>query len=107
MKKTSLVFILCAGTLAAQFGGPAQSGGGVQPVQLPLSGRPGNGGAVTTTQTPVPGATSSVNTINSTLQVTGPYSGSRPAEGANPFQGKLSLSEAVQRALAANLGAVN
>src|SRR5260370_31814039 len=97
-----------ASMLPAQFGGGAAgSGSGTQPVQLPLSGRPGNAGAVSTTQTPVPGATSSVNTINSTLQVTGPYSGSRPAEAGNPFQGKLSLAEAVQRALAANLGAVN
>ena len=101
---------LAAVNLPAQFGGaPAGGGGGggVQPVQLPLSGRPGNGGAVNTTQTPVPGATSSVNTINSSLQVTGPYSGSRQPEGASPFQGRLSLADAVQRALAANLGAIN
>ena len=96
-----------AGVVSAQFGGGGGSGGGTQPVQLPLSGRQGNGGAVTTTQTPVPGATSSVNTINSGLQVTGPYSGSRPPADARPLQGGLSLSDAVQRALAANLGAVN
>src|SRR5882724_5887400 len=92
-----------AGSLPGQFGAPAQNSGGTQPVQLPLSGRPGNGGAVTATQPPVPGTTSSVNTINSGLQVTGPYSGSRPVENAPPFQGRLSLAEAVQRALAANL----
>ena len=112
MERNSIRFFILLGgtaaTLAAQFGGGGPSGGGgIQPVQLPLSGRQANGGAVTTTQTPVPGATSSVNTINSGLQVTGPFSGSRPPAAANPFSGKLSLAEAVQRALAANLGAVN
>src|SRR5215471_20633763 len=106
MKRTLLVLILSAGALTAQFAPPPQAAGGTQPVQLPLSGRPGNAGAVTATQTPVAGTTSSVNTINSGLQVTGPYSGSQPV-GAPPFQGRLSLTEAVQRALAANLGAVN
>src|SRR5437660_8762403 len=107
MKKTVFVLILSAGMLEAQFGAAAPTGAGTQPVQLPLSGRPGNAGAVSTAQTPVPGTTSSVNTINSTLQVTGPYSGSRPADNLPVFQGKLSLTEAVRRALAANLGAVN
>src|SRR5688572_7151982 len=32
--------------------------------QLPLSGRSGQAGSVTATQTPTPGATTSVNTIN-------------------------------------------
>lgn len=96
-----------AGTLLAQLQAPAPNAVGTQPIQIPLSGRQGNAGAVTGTQTPVPGTTSSVNTINSTLQVTGPYSGSRPAKNQPPFQGRLSLIDAVQRALAANLGAVN
>ncbi len=99
--------VALAGTLPAQFGGGGGVPGGSQPVQVPLSGRSPNGGAVTATQTPVPGATTSVNTINSGLQVTGPYSGSRPPAGAAPFQGRLSLADAVQRALGANLGAVN
>jgi len=107
MKRTFLVLIFSAGLLTAQFTPLPQAAGGTQPVQLPLSGRPGNAGAVSTTQTPVAGTTSSVNTINSGLQVTGPYSGSTPLGNAPPFQGKLSLADAVQRALAANLGAVN
>ncbi len=52
----------------------------------------------------MPGTTTSVNTINPTVQVQGPYAGS--AEGKTPFSGKLSLREAVERGLQYNLGAV-
>src|SRR6266496_1365196 len=50
-----------------------------QPIQLPLSGRSGQSGTVTATQTPIPGTTTSVNTINPTVQVQGPYAGSSPS----------------------------
>lgn len=56
-----------------------------------------------TVQTPVPGVTSSVNTINTSVQMQGPYAGSVPGAG-KAFSGKLSLREAVERALAYNLG---
>ena len=59
---------------------------------------------VIATQTPVPGTTSSVNTLNTTVQVQGPYSGS--ARSDKPFSGALSLREAVERGLEYNLGAV-
>ena len=72
-------------------------------MQLPLSGRGGQGGSVNTVQTPVPGVTSSVNTLNTSVQVQGPYAGSVPG-AAKPFSGKLSLREAVARALEYNLG---
>jgi len=71
--------------------------------QLPLSGRPGQGGSVNTVQTPVPGVTSSVNTLNTSVQVQGPYAGS-VAANAKPFNGKLSLRDAVARGLEYNLG---
>ena len=71
--------------------------------QLPVSGRGGQGGSVNTVQTPVPGVTSSVNTLNTSVQVQGPYAGS-VAGTAKPFSGKLSLREAVGRALEYNLG---
>lgn len=71
--------------------------------QLPLSGRGGQGGSVNTVQTPVPGVTSSINTLNNSLQVQGPYAGS-VSGAAKPFSGKLSLREAVGRALEYNLG---
>lgn len=82
------------------------SGGQTQPTratQLPLSGQNGQTGSVVATQSPVPGTTTSVNTINPTVQIQGAYSGS--AAGA-PFSGKLSLHDAVQRALQYNLGGV-
>jgi outer membrane protein TolC len=74
--------------------------------QLPLSGRNPQGGSVTTTQTGVPGTTNSVNTINPTVQVQGPYTGSASSVRKTPFSGRLSLREAVDRAIEFNLGAV-
>jgi outer membrane protein TolC len=51
----------------------------------------------------VPGTTTSVNTINPSVQVQGPYAGSI---AGRPFSGKLSLREAVERGLQYNLGAI-
>jgi outer membrane protein TolC len=76
---------------------------GTPAAQLLLSGRGGQGGSVNTVQTPVPGVTSSVNTLNTSVQVQGPYAGS-VAGSAKPFSGKLSLREAVGRGLEYNLG---
>jgi outer membrane protein TolC len=77
-----------------------------QATPLPLSGRNQQGGSVTATETAVPGTTTSVNTINPTVQVLGPYSGSASSVGKLPFSGTLSLREAVDRAVEFNLGAV-
>ncbi len=102
------VIIFSALPIRAQLGPPpASSSQGSQAVQLPLSGRAGQNGSVNTTQTPVPGATTSVNTLNSTVQVQGPYAGSADSTGKIPFSGKLSLREAIDRGLAYNLGAVD
>src|SRR3954467_15023241 len=77
-----------------------------QAIQLPLSGRSNQNGSVTATETPVPGLTSSVNTLNTSLQVQGNYQGSVP-EYAKPLAGKLSFREAVTRGLSYNLGTVS
>lgn len=77
-----------------------------QATQLPLSGRSTQGGSVTATETAIPGTTNSVNTINSTVQVQGPFSGSASSTAKLPFSGKLSLREAVDRAVEFNLGSV-
>lgn len=77
---------------------------GTPAVTLPLSGRGGNSGSVTSSETAIPGTTSSVNALNTTISVQGPYTGSRA--GGPPFSGKLSLHEAIQRALEYNLGGV-
>jgi outer membrane protein TolC len=95
----ALLIVACA---FGQTGQPA----GKQPstaIQLPLSGRTGQNGSVTATESPVPGTTTSVNTINPAVQVQGPFAGSA---GKPPFSGKLSLREAVERGLRYNLGSI-
>ena len=99
----SLIF---SGSGFAQFGPSAASGSGSQAQQLPLSGRTGQSGGATATQTTTPGATTSVNTLNPAIQVQGAYTGSASSTAAMPFSGKLSLREAIQRGLAYNLGAI-
>ena len=98
--------LVFGGSGFAQFGPPAPSSGGSQAAQLPLSGRAGQSGSATATQTTTPGATTSVNTLNPAIQVQGPYTGSATSTAAMPFSGKLSLREAIQRGLAYNLGAI-
>jgi outer membrane protein TolC len=97
----SLTLALPAG---AQF--PQSQGQQVTPpVQLPLSGRTAqSNGSVATTETPVPGVTTSVDTLNFNVQVQGQYSGSTPGIAQMPFNGKLGFREAILRALAFNLG---
>jgi len=73
---------------------------------LPLSGRPAGNGSVVSTQTAIPGTTTSVNTLNPAIQVLGPYAGSANSSNKLPFSGKLTLLEAIERGLAYNLGAV-
>jgi outer membrane protein TolC len=99
------VFALATPALA-QFGSPGGQTQTTQAAQLPLSGRTGQTGGVAATQLPVPGTTTSVNTLNPTIQVQGPYSGSADSASKMPFSGKLSLREAVQRAIEYNLGSV-
>jgi len=104
IRKLSFSLVLCAGAAIAQLG--PQTSGGSGPAlatQLPVSGRT-SGGSVGTTQTPVPGATASVNTLNSSIQVQGSFAGS--VQGGAPLTGKLTLKDAVDRALAHNLGAI-
>jgi outer membrane protein TolC len=81
-------------------------GQGSRANQLPLSGRSGQAGSVTATQSPTPGTTTSVNTINPMIQTQGPFSGSVFGAARAPFSGRLSLREAVERAIDFNLGAV-
>jgi outer membrane protein TolC len=99
-------FLVPASSAFAQIGSVGSQPQSTQAAQLPLSGRTGQTGGVAATETPVPGTTASVNTLNPTIQVQGPYTGSVSSTTKIPFSGKLSLREAVQRALAYNLGAV-
>ncbi len=100
----SAPLVLCA-SAGAQIGPPPSQPQNPQAVQLPLSGRTGqSNGSAKTTEAPVPGTTNSVNTINPTVVVQGAYTGSTPGTAGMPFSGKLGFREAIQRALAYNLG---
>jgi len=100
---SKFVFVIISAPPAfAQLGPPAASSGTSTAVQLPLSGRGAQSGNVNTAQTPLPGITSSVNTLNSTIQVQGPYAGS--VQQAAPT-GPLTLDEAIKRGIQYNLGA--
>jgi outer membrane protein TolC len=94
-----------AGGNASAQAAPSQSQG-AQATQLPLSGRTSQSGSVTASQSSTPGAMSTVNTLNPTVQVQGAYSGSTSGISNNPFSGKLSLRDAIHRGLEYNLGAV-
>jgi outer membrane protein TolC len=100
-----VAFLLVAGQADAQL--PGQNVATQTPTasQLPLSGRSAQGGSVNAVQTPIPGTTTSVNTLNTTVQTQGAYSGS-VSGAARPFSGKLSFREAIERGLAFNLGQV-
>src|SRR5579872_1166638 len=88
----------------AQLGAPSTQSQPAQATPLPLSGRAGQNGSVAAVETPVAGTTTSVNTINPTVQAQGPYSGSASSTAKIPFSGKLSFREAIARGLDYNLG---
>ncbi|HLI85243.1 MAG TPA: TolC family protein, partial [Bryobacteraceae bacterium] len=100
---TCLTLAAAAPMAYAQLVPSASAGASSSAVALPASGRM-NQGDVGVAQQPVAGATTSVNTLNPTVQISGPFGGS--ARGAMPFSGKLSLEDALQRGLAFNLGAI-
>ena len=101
-----ILILLFAPAIFAQTPATGSQPQPAQTTQLPLSGRSTQGGTVTATQTAIPGTTNSVNTINPTVQVQGPFAGSASSIAKSPFSGKLSLREAVDRAVEFNLGSV-
>lgn len=107
-RQTCVTAAAIAGTLALAVPAFAQSGqAAAVPMQVPPSGRSAPGGSVTATQSVLPGATASVDTLNPVIQVQGAFSGStRSGEPAAPGR-PLSLQEALRRGLEYNLGALN
>jgi outer membrane protein TolC len=101
-----LTFSLCAFAQIRTTSRQVSEGQGSRANQLPLSGRSGQAGSVTATETPTPGTTTSVNTINPTIQTQGSFAGSVMGAARAPFSGRLSLREAVERGIDFNLGAV-
>lgn len=104
--KVLILFLLSAPPVFAQVLPASNQSQPTQATQLPLSGRNPQSGSVTATETAIPGTTNSINTINPSVQVQGPFTGSRSSLTKRPFSGRLSLREAVDRALEFNLGAV-
>src|SRR5690349_12153102 len=98
-----ILILLSAVRAEAQLGVQTPSQGSVA-TTLPVSGRNPQNGSVTSVQTPVPGTTTSVNTINPSIAVQGPFAGSTPSTSTSPFSGRLSLADAIDRALGYNLG---
>src|SRR6516165_10052259 len=107
IRQTALLLVIFGISIDgfSQFGS-VQAGPAPRPevVQLPLSGLSTQSNAVTATQSPIPGTTTSVNTINPSVQVQEPYKGSVPSTA--PFNGKLALRDAMDRGFASNLGPV-
>lgn len=102
---SSILLFGAAGAFAQM---PGQTSGAAAPpqaVMLPASGRNNQGGSVGVAEQPVPGTTTSVNTLNPTVAISGPYSGSAP-NSALEFSGRLSFHDALRRGLVYNLGAV-
>ena len=75
--------------------------------QVPLSGRSASGGVQAQQSSSSNGGGSSVDTVSTTIEVSGPYQGSVP--DPNPPQGPvtLNLGEAIQRGLHFNLGSID
>src|SRR5262245_16141304 len=101
-----IIALVIAVEASAQVGQPPSPPQGSQAIQLPLFGRPSQGGSVNATQLPVPGTTTSVNTLNPSVSVQGPYTGSASSTSALPFDGRLSLRDAIERGLRYNLGPI-
>jgi len=106
MTRSFLLVLIATLPALAQFAPPAGQNQGAQANQIPLSGRAAQTGSVTASEAPIAGTTTSVNTINPTIQAQGPYAGSASSTRGKPFSGKLSLKEAIDRALEFNLGAI-
>src|SRR5689334_11495715 len=96
----TLLFTTRAAGQAAQL--PERS----RPDQLPLSGRTPSG-SVTSGQATAPVTGSgSVNTLNNSIQIQGPFQGSIPNGTLTKEPLPLSLEEAIRRGLAYNLGII-
>ncbi len=100
-----VLLILASAHAVAQFGASGSASQATFANQLPLRGADGQNGSVNASQAPVPGTTTSVNTLNTSVQISGSYSGSTNSTAKIPFTGKLPFLEAIQRGLDYNLGA--
>ncbi len=91
-------------TAWAQMPGGAGAEGSNRPAPLPLSGRMNQAGAVSAQQS---AGGAGANTINSSVQVNGNFSGSVPGSSVPGGAITLTLADAVKRGLQANLGTIS
>src|SRR5260370_25744069 len=101
---TILPVLLLVAPAFAQVGGTNSPAQGSRANELPLSGTNGQSGAVGVEQVPVAGTTASVNTLNTSIQASGPFTGSVNGSVKRPFSGNLSFMDAIARGLDYNLG---
>src|SRR5689334_17559419 len=106
MRRPIAVALAVCGWMGAQTVPPQSGPPGPRAIQIPLSGRTGQAGGVSTVQNPLPSGLQSVNTITSTVQVQGVYQGSVPSAQAPGASLALTLDDAVKRGLEYNLGTV-
>jgi outer membrane protein TolC len=100
---TALV-MLCGASFAQQ----SDSSSLPRADQLSPSGKAQIGGTVQAEQSSSGnGASSSVNTVNSTIQVSGAYQGSTPDPNAPQGPLALNIADAIRRGLRFNLGAIS
>ncbi|MBV8895075.1 MAG: TolC family protein [Acidobacteriaceae bacterium] len=102
-----VILLLCCCAIAARAqltpAGGASSTNRATP--LPLSGRTGESGAATAQQSASPAT--GVSTIDSSVQISGDFSGSISWANLPPGAITISLSNAVKRGLEANLGPIS
>src|SRR5258706_16469252 len=101
---SGLILMLTVARAAQAQGVTSPPAQGAVTSQLPLSGESPQGGAVIVGQAPVPGTTTSVNTLNVTTQTLGPFSGSVNGSAGRPLSGALRIADAIDRGLDFNLG---
>lgn len=99
------LFLCFAGAASAQLTPAGGTGGTTRAAPLSLSGRANQSGAASAEQSASPG--SGVNTINSSVQVSGDVSGSVSSANVPPGPITLGMGDAVKRGLEANLGAIS
>src|SRR6202167_4009870 len=103
-RTTAGVFVFLAAVASSGWGQSSQPASGTRATQLPLSGRQQGGTSIQ--QAAPPSSSSSVNTLNTQVDVQGAYAGSVLDPNAPAGSISLTLADAVRRGLQFNLGKV-
>lgn len=107
MFKKPIVLTILAFGLTVPVAVFSQQSGATSASKLPLSGRTGSAGSVGTNQSTVnAGGTNSINLINSTVNVQGPYGGSIATGTSTGTPIPLTLDFAIKQGLQYNLGSI-